>query len=139
MQLSQLLVPASLQFAGDETIVRIDRVILFTRAGGFVLRLLNRVLNLLALIAPLLVLGLHRGQCRLNPKRLQPVQHFLGDDAIDPHPAEADAIIGGQVAERPFAGISLRIATFARVVDVQPSAAACAAEQSWQQSLAASY
>ena len=31
---------------------------------------------------------------------LQPIQHFLGDDAIDPHPAEADAIGDGFGAER---------------------------------------
>ena len=34
-----------------------------------------------------------------SPEGLQPIQHFLGDDAIDPHPAEADAIGDGFGAE----------------------------------------
>jgi hypothetical protein len=59
---------------------------------------------------------------------LQPIQHFLGDDAIDPHPAEADAIGDGFGAERSLASISLSIAAFACILDVESSTTACAAE-----------
>ena len=138
-QLNQLLVPASLQFAGNQTIIGVDRIILPTRPGSLVLGLLDSVLDLLALVVLVLVLGLHRGQCGFDPKGLQAVQHFLSDDAIDPHPAEADAIVDGFGAERAFAGISLRIATFTGVLNVQSAAAARAAEQARQQGLAASY
>ena len=111
-QLHQLLVPAPLQFAGDQTIVGINGIVLTMRPGGFVLGLLDGILDLLALVGLLLTLRLHRGQRRLDPERLQPIENLLGDDAINPHPAEADAVIGCFGAERTTAGISLRIAAF---------------------------
>jgi hypothetical protein len=66
------------------------------------------------------------------------VKDGLSNDTIDSHPTEADAVGDGIGAERSFAGISLRIAAFAGVLDVQSAAAARAAEQARQQGLTAS-
>ena len=69
-QLNQLLVPTPFQFAGDQTIVGIDRVILPSGPCGFVLRLLDGVIDLPALIVLLLASGRHCRQCGFDPKRL---------------------------------------------------------------------
>ncbi|WFU31366.1 hypothetical protein QA635_33175 [Bradyrhizobium brasilense] len=85
---------------------------------------LDCVLDVLALVAMMHALGLHRGQRRFNPKRLQSIEHLLGDDAIDPHAAKADTVVGRFGAERPAAGISLCVPALSSVVDVQASATA---------------
>ena len=127
-QLYQLLVPTPLQLAGNQAIVGIKGVVLAACPGGLVLGLLDRILDLLALVAMSLVLSLHRGQRCLDSERLQSIEHLLGDGTVDPHPAEADAIVHRFGAERPATDISLRIAALSRVMDVQSATAARAAE-----------
>ena len=128
VQLYQLLVPTPLQLAGNQAIVGIDSVVLAACPGGLVLGLLDGVLDLLALIALALIVGLHCGKRGLDPERLQPVKDFLRDGSIDPHAAESDAVIDRFGAERATADISLRIAAFAGILNMQPSATAGAAE-----------
>jgi hypothetical protein len=60
-QLRQLLVPAPLQFTGDQTIVGINGIVLTIRPGGFVAGLLKCILDLLTLVRLLLTL---RRDCR---------------------------------------------------------------------------
>jgi hypothetical protein len=93
VQLYQLLVPTPLQLAGNQAIVGIDSIILAACPGGLVLGLLDGVLDLLALIALTLIVGLHCRKCGLDPEGLQTVKDFLRDGSIDPHAAKADAII----------------------------------------------
>jgi hypothetical protein len=50
-QLDQFLVPAPLQFAGNQTIIRVNCIILPARPGSLVLGLLYSVFHLLALEA----------------------------------------------------------------------------------------
>jgi hypothetical protein len=59
---------------------------------------------------------------------LQSIEHLLRDGTIDPHPAEADAIVDRFGAERSATDVSLRIAALSRVLDVQSATAARAAE-----------
>lgn len=127
-QLNQLLVPAPLQLTGDQPVIGIDGVVRSPCPGGFVLSLLDRILDVLTLVAMIDALGLHRSQRRFNPKRLQSIEDLLGDRAIDPHAAEADTVVGRFGAERAAAGISLCIPALSSVVDVQASATARATE-----------
>jgi hypothetical protein len=69
-QLYQLLVPTPLQLAGNLAIVGIDGVVLAASPGGLVLGLLDSVLDLLALVAPALIVGLHCGKRGLDSERL---------------------------------------------------------------------
>ena len=69
-QLYQLLVPTPLQLAGNQAIVGIDGVVLTASPGGLVLGLLNSVLDLLALVALALIVGLHCGKRGLDTERL---------------------------------------------------------------------
>jgi len=128
VQMYQLLVPTPLQLAGYQAIVGIDSIILAACPGGLELGLLDGVLNLLALVALTLIVGLHCRKRGLDPERLQPVKDFLRNGSIDPHAAEADAIINCFSAERAAADISLRIAALARVMNMQTSPTAGAAQ-----------
>jgi hypothetical protein len=92
------------------------------------LGLLDCVLDVLALVAMMLALDLHRGERRFDPERPQSIEDLLGDDAIDAHAAEADTVVGRFGAENTTAGISLRIATLASVLNAQSSTTAGAAE-----------
>src|ERR1700743_2042465 len=70
------------------------------------------------------------------------MKYLLGDDAIDAHPAEANAVVRRFDTEFTFASITLCIAALTGVVNMQPSTparAARAAEQARQQILATSY
>src|ERR1700743_2725991 len=67
------------------------------------------------------------------------MKYLLGDNAIDAHPAEANAVVRRFDTEFTFASITLCIAALTGVVNMQPSTAARAAEQARQQSLATSY
>ena len=117
-QLCQLLVPTPLQLAGNQAIVRIDGVVLAACPSGFVLCLLDSVLDLLALVALALIVGLHRGKRGLDPERLESVEGFLRDGSIDPHAAESDAVISRFGAERAAADIPLSIAALAGVLNM---------------------
>ncbi len=124
VQLYQLLVPTPLQLTGNQAIVRIDGVVLAACPSGLELGPLNSVLDLLALVALALIVGLHCGKRGLDTERLQPIKDFLRDSSIDPHAAESDAVIDRFGAEGAAADISLRIAALAGVLNMQASTAA---------------
>ena len=66
----QALVPAMLQLAGDQAVVRIDRIVLPPCPTRFVARLLQGQLDLAPLLRRLGVPGLHRADRRLDAERL---------------------------------------------------------------------
>src|SRR5580700_9370835 len=87
----QRRVPASLEFACNQPLGGINELI----AAGGQRSLIPRFLKLAAERLPDLVIGLHRlisgldgGVDRVLRNRLN---DLLGDGAIDPHPADADA------------------------------------------------
>src|SRR3954462_7613552 len=87
----ETLVPSALQFGRDEAVVRVDGIVLPPRTGGFVARLLEGEFD----VAPLLRLrdaarleGADRG---LYAERLETLDHFGADSAINSQAAERDA------------------------------------------------
>ena len=75
---AEALVPSLLQFAGDETVVGIDGIVLATRTGGLVARLLEASSTCRRLSS-----GLARAssacECRLDAERLQALDHLGAD------------------------------------------------------------
>src|SRR5262249_22663986 len=92
--------------------------------------------------APVLVflLSLCFQSCQrcLNPERLQMVQNFLCNGAIDSHAPKGNTARDSHSIERAAANVTLRRTTFAAVGDIELAPAARAAKEAWQQGLAAS-
>src|SRR3954449_5429620 len=133
----ETLVPASLKFRRDEAVVRVDGIVLPPRTSGFVARLLEGEFDL----APLLRLrdaarleGADRG---LYAERLETLDHFGADSAINPQAAERDAPVPAMVEVAAPAVIAPGPAVRAAVGDMELAAAVAAAEQAGEQRFAA--
>lgn len=97
-QVGQLLVPASLEFTGDKPVLGINRIVLAACTLHLVPGLPASILDLLSLVTMLLALRLHGSQRRLDAERLQLTENLLGHGPVNPHTAEADAVVDGLVA-----------------------------------------
>src|SRR4051794_39342115 len=135
----ETLVPAPLKFRRDEAVVRVDGIVLPPRTGGFVARLLEGEFDL----APLLRLrdaarleGADRG---LYAERLETLDHFGADSAINPQAAERDAPVPAMVEVAATAVIAPGAALRAAVGDMELAAAVAAAQEAGEQRFAASH
>ena len=72
----QPLVPSLLQLGGDEAVVGIDGIVLATRAADLVAGLLQRQLDLAALVFVRTAARSLRGERRLDAERLQALDHL---------------------------------------------------------------
>src|SRR3954466_2339742 len=84
----ETLVPAPLKFRRDEAVVRVDGIVLPPRTGGFVARLLEGEFDLAPLLRPRDAARLEGADRGLYAERLQTLDHFGGDSAINPQAAE---------------------------------------------------
>ncbi|ASY72480.1 hypothetical protein SF83666_b58310 (plasmid) [Sinorhizobium fredii CCBAU 83666] len=78
------------------------------------------------LIAMTLRVRLHCLQRSLDPERLQSFENFLRDGPIDAHATEPDAVSSRHVAECTATNVSLRVAAFPRILNMQSATAATA-------------
>src|SRR3954466_15543827 len=133
----ETLVPASLKFRRDEAVIGIHAIVLPPRTGGFIVRLLEGEFDL----APLLRLrdaarleGADRG---LYAERLETLDHFGADSAINPQAAERDAPVPAMVEVAATAVIAPGAALRAAVGDMELAAAVAAAQEAGEQRFAA--
>jgi hypothetical protein len=108
-QRHQPLIPPPFEISRDKPVLRIGRIVLPECACGLEAGLLNRVLDLPPLVRLFPIQGGHRGQCCLDPERLNAVEDLSGNGTINPHAAEADAAHLGALAERTTARVTLRV------------------------------
>jgi len=127
-----------LELAGDKAVIGIDRVVLAAGSGSLEACLLDREIELAALLPHLRTPSFHGADRGFDAKRLQPLDDFGADCAVDPHPAERDAPIGAMVQMATAAVITARTAILAAVSDMELAAAVSAAEQAGEQCLATS-
>ena len=80
----QARVPALLQLGGDEAVVGVDCIVLPPRPDRLVARLLDRQLDLAALLGVLRAPRFHGADRRLDAERLNPLDHLGTDGAVDP-------------------------------------------------------
>ena len=129
----QPLVPTSLQFASDEPIVRIGRIVLTLSSGRLIAGLLKREFELSLLLRAPMTPGVNRRQGRLHAQGLEAVEHLLGDHPVGAHSAEADATGRRQVRECADALIA---SGSVAVADTKLSSAPRAAKETDQQRFA---
>jgi hypothetical protein len=108
-----------LQLDGDEAVVGVDRIVPPPRSGRLVARLLDRQLDLAALLRGLRAPRFHGADRRLDAKRLNPLDHLGTDGAVDPQAAKRDAGIAAVVEMAAPTVIAARAAVLAAVGDVQ--------------------
>src|SRR5262249_42765180 len=82
--------PPPLESASDQTIIRVDRVILSTRPGCLVSRLFERQLDLALFFARLVLALCDRLDGCFNAERLQQPHNLGSHRLIDPQSAERD-------------------------------------------------
>src|ERR1700692_1369803 len=127
-------IPSPLELASDKTIVRIDRVILSSRPGCLVPRLLERQLELALFLARLVLAFRDRVDRRFNTERLQQ-PHDLGTHRlVDPQSAERDTALSAGGAPGRVAIIAADVALRAVVADEQPASAMAATQEAGEQS-----
>ena len=124
----QTLIPSMLKFSCDEAVVGIDGIVPTPRKGGFIAGLLKGKIDLAPLLGILDLPCLHSTDRCFDTERLEALDHLRANRAIDPHAAEPDAIIDCFGAERTTADVSLSVAAFASVLNMQASATAGAPE-----------
>ena len=129
MNIGECLVPTPFQLTGDQSIVRIDPIILSVRACRFKPCMFKRILQLLLLLNTLLAIVIHGGQGRLDTEGLQPVENLLCDRAIDTHTAKGDAGASSHVVRGSSTNVALRWAALATVGNFELAPAARAAEK----------
>src|ERR1039458_4377004 len=127
-------IPPPLELAGDKTIVRIDSVILSSRPGCFVPRLLERQLGLALFLARLVLAFRDRVDRRFNTERLQQPHDLGSHRLVDPQSAERDTGISAGVAPGRVAIIAAAVPLRAVVADEQPASAMAAAQEAGEQS-----
>ena len=135
----QSLVPATLQFAGDETVVGIDGVILAPGESCFVARLLERQVDLPPLLRLLLEFRRDRIQGSLHAERLEQPDDLAADRLVHPKTAERDAAFDAMVHEGALAVVAASFARCAAISDMQLASAVAAPQQTGQQDLAAAH
>ena len=131
--LLQALVPAPLEFARDQPVVGIDGVILPSSVRSLETRLLERQLDLPALLGVLASTFLKSRQSRFDAQRLNALDDFGGDRGIDAKTAEGDAALRPVVEEGALAVIARDVALRSAVSDMQLAPAMAAAEQAGEQ------
>src|SRR3954452_2947693 len=118
------LVPASLKFRRDEAVVRVDGIVLPPRTGGFVARLLEGEFDLATLLRLRDAARLEGADRGLYTERLETLDHFGADSAINPQAAERDAPVPAMVKVAATAVIAPGAALRAAVGDMELAAAA---------------
>jgi hypothetical protein len=108
-QRHQPLIPSPFEISCDKPVLWIGRIVLAVCACGLEAGLLDRVLDLPPLVRLFPIQGGQRGQCRLDPERLNAIEDLPGNSTIDPHAAEAYAAHLGPLAKRTTARVALRI------------------------------
>lgn len=139
LHLQQASVPALFQTGSNKTVVGIDRIILPMRTSRFEPRLLERQVDLPPLFSVVGSPLIERVECRLNPKRLQTVDHFGADRTINTHPAERNAAISAMIEVTAATVIAPGVAASTAVSNVQLAAAMAAAQQPGQQRFATAH
>src|SRR5512146_631419 len=127
--LLQALVPTPLEFARHQPVVGIDGVILPSSMPGLKARLLERELDLSALLGVFLSTLLKSCQSRFDAERLDALDDLGGDCGVDAKTAETDAALGPMVDGGAPAVIARDVALRSAVGDMQPPPAMAAAEQ----------
>ena len=127
-------IPPPLEFASDQTIIRIDRVILSARPGCLVSRLFERQLDLALFFARLVLAFRDRVDGRFNTERLQQPHDLGSHRLIDPQSAERDTGSSTGIAPGRVTIIAADVALGAVVADEQPASAMAAAQQAGEQS-----
>jgi len=97
--LLQALVPTSLEFVRHQPVVGIDGVILPSSVHGLETRLLERQLDLSALLGVLASTFLKSRQRRFDAERLDTLDDLGGDCGVDAETAETDAALRPVVEE----------------------------------------
>src|SRR3954467_1343174 len=120
----EALVREPLKFRRDEAVVRVDGIVLPPRTGGFVARLLEGEFDLAPLLRPLKAMRLQGADRGLYAERLQTLDHFAADSAINPQAAERDAPVPAMVEVAATAVIAPGAALRAAVGDMELAAAA---------------
>src|SRR3954465_12287699 len=133
----ETLVPASLKFRRDEAVVGINGIVLPPRTGGFVARLLEGEFDLAPLLRPLKAMRLQGADRGLYAERLQTLDHFGADSAINPQAAERDAPVPAMVEGAATAVIAPGAALRAAVGDMELAAAVAAAQEAGEPRFAA--
>src|SRR5208283_2480929 len=131
--LLQAFVPAPLEFARDQPIVGVNGVILPSSVRSLETHLLERKLDLSALLGVLASTFLKSRQRGFDAKRLDALDDFGGDRGVDAKTAEGDAALRPVVEECALAVIARDVALRAAVSDMQLSPAMAAAEQPGEQ------
>src|SRR5215472_16156655 len=116
-------IPPPLEFASDQTIVRVDRVILSARPRCLVSRLFERQLNLALFFARLVLALRDRLDGCFNTERLQQPHNLGSHRLIDPQSAERDTGSSTGIAPGGVTIIAADITLGAIVADKQPAAA----------------
>ncbi len=128
-------IPSPLEFASDQTIVRIDRIILPARPSRLVSRLFEHQFDLALFLASLVLAVRDHTDRRLNAERLEQ-SHDLGSHRlVNPQSAERDTGGGLRVAPGRVAMITTDVALRTVVADKQSASAMAAAQQASEQSL----
>src|SRR6202166_4120298 len=127
-------IPSPLELASDKTIVRIDRVILSSRPGCLVPRLLERQLELALFLARLVLAFRDRVDRRFNTERLQQPHDLGSHRLVDPQGAKRDTGISARVVPGRVAIIAADVALRAVVADEQPASAMAATQEAGEQS-----
>src|ERR1700722_1666189 len=116
-------IPPPLEFASDQTINRVDRVILSACPGCLVSRLFERQLDLTLFFARLVLVLCDRLYGCFNTERLQQPHNLGSHRLIDPQSAERDTGSSTGIAPGRVTIIAADIAVGAIVADKQPAAA----------------
>jgi len=137
--LLQALVPAPLELARDRPIVGIDGVISPSSVPSLETRLIERQLDLAALLDVLASTFLKSRQRRFDTERLNALDDLGGDRSVDAKTAEAKTTLSPMVDGSAAAMIARDIAPRSAVGDMQLATAMAAAEQAREQGLSAPY
>ena len=132
------VVPSAFELGGNETVRRVDGVVLATSQIRLVPRLGQRQLRVVAPVGMLLLAHRHRLEGSLDAERTQQPQHFRGHRRVDTHAAERDApVLRPMVETRTATAVANALALGTAVGDVDPSSAMPATQQTGEQPLPA--